>query len=45
MTFWVVEYLRVRGISIHIPRVGDDKFWMAIAGFVADFNPHPPRGG
>ena len=36
---------RLIPISIHIPRVGDDKFIDAAGDEIIDFNPHPPRGG
>ena len=34
-----------RGISIHIPRVGDDDVLATFKLEIGDFNPHPPCGG
>ena len=36
---------RGRGISIHIPRVGDDQIRSRNKFRLAYFNPHPPCGG
>ena len=45
MTSEVADRVVDAVISIHIPRVGDDKFIDAAGDEIIDFNPHPPRGG
>ena len=41
----VANYSKTKAISIHALREEGDFAFLALAGFVLDFYPRPPRGG